>query len=46
MLAIATPLLFENMTYDLKFYREQDLNRCVFSTFYVLVHQLINNLED
>ncbi|CAD6582497.1 MAG: hypothetical protein ASARMPRED_000985 [Alectoria sarmentosa] len=27
MLAIATPMLFENMVYDLKLYRPQDVNR-------------------
>lgn len=28
MLAVATPMLFENMVYDLKFYRKKDVDRC------------------
>ena len=27
MLAIATPILFENMVYDLKLWRQEDINR-------------------
>ncbi len=27
MLAIATPMLFENMVYDLKLWREEDITR-------------------
>lgn len=37
MLTVATPLLFENLVYDLKFYREKEINRCVASTFQVLI---------
>lgn len=32
MLAIATPMLFENMVYDLKFYKKQDVDRCAPAT--------------
>ena len=28
MLAIATPMLFENMVYDLKLWRQENVNRC------------------
>ena len=27
MLAVATPMLFENMVYDLKLWRQEDINR-------------------